>query len=141
MKLQKIMYILVPSLGLMLMGACRKAPAKQEPRLAGIEFRDTVHHFGTVSLEQPVDSFDFEFTNTGKGPLVVLGVNTSCHCTRATYEQRPIEPGARSYIRVIYDGTGRTPEYFNKSVRVYTNAGDACISLRIDGRLAKPGAD
>ena len=102
---------------------------------AGICFADTVHDFGIIPLSQPVDSFDFVFRNTEQGMLVVLGVKVSCHCTRAVFPHTPIASGQQSYIRVFYDGRGRRPEYFNKSVQVYTNARTECITLNIMGRL------
>lgn len=104
-------------------------------RAANISFKDTLHHFESISLSQPIDSFDFVFTNTGKGRLVILGVKTSCHCTRVSYPHEPVESGKQSYIRVFYDGTGRQPEYFNKSVKVSTNARYEPYILRISGNL------
>lgn len=102
---------------------------------ADICFTDTAHDFGVIPLSQPVDSFDFVFRNTGRGMLVVLGIKASCHCTKAVFPRTPIASGQQSHIRVFYDGRGRRPEYFNKSVQVYTNAPSECITLNITGRL------
>lgn len=115
----------------------RTSSSSVRPQLpaAGISFADTVHDFGIIPLSQPVDSFDFVFRNTGQGLLVILDVKTSCRCTEAVFPQAPIGPGEQSYIRVFYDGRGRSPEYFRKSVQVYTNAQAACIRLNIMGRL------
>ena len=104
-------------------------------RIGGIEFFDTIHHFGDIRMEQPVDSFDFKFVNRSGRLLVILDARTSCHCTRVFFQRQPVPPDDTSYIRVIYDGTDRSPEYFNKSVTVYTNVADELIELRIDGNL------
>ena len=100
-----------------------------------VEFVDTVHHFDDISLGNPIDSFDFKFVNTSDRLIVVLDVKTSCHCTTAKYPHAPVEPGDTSYIRVIYDGTGRKPEYFYKTTTVYTSATNELIRLHIDGQL------
>ena len=94
-----------------------------------------MHHFGSIPLSQPVDSFDFRFRNEGPGRLVILGHKSPCHCTLVKYTQQPIEPGEMSFVRVIYDGRGRPAEYFNKSVLVYTNASALPVKLAFDGRL------
>lgn len=115
---------------------CNNASTNSHKKyVASISFQDTIHHFESISLQQPIDSFDFVFTNTGEGRLVVLGVKTSCHCTRVSYPHESIESGKQSYIRVFYDGTGRQPEYFNKSVKVSTNARYEPYILRISGNL------
>ncbi len=121
-----------------LFSACRKsAPssAVQKIQNADICFKDTLHNFGIIPLLQPVDSFDFIFTNCGKDRLVILGVETSCHCTKVFYPHIPIEPDGESFVRVIYDGRERQAEYFSKSIRVITNAKKECVTLGINGRL------
>lgn len=118
--------------------SCRQAaspPTSSNAQTADISFNDTLHDFGIIPLSHPIDSFDFAFTNRGKGRLVVLGVETSCHCTKAFYPHTPIEPGGQAYIRVVYDGRGRQAEYFNRSVRVITNAAKECVTLGIRGNL------
>lgn len=100
-----------------------------------VSFADTLHDFGVIPLSSPVDSFDFWYKNTGKRPLVVLGLQTSCHCTVASHDFHPVQPGDSSYIRVTYDGRGRSAEYFEKSITVYTNASDRPQRLIIRGRL------
>lgn len=102
---------------------------------SAIEFEDTIHHFGTIYRENPIDSFDFKFKNTGNKLVVILGANTSCKCTTVKHGFEPIKPEETSYIRVIYDGTGRQPEYFSKSAIIYTSASDELIKLTIDGKL------
>lgn len=136
---RKYIYMLI-LLNLVVCGlsSCRQTsshPSQSTVHSVGICFQDTIHHFESISLQQPIDSFDFVFTNTGEGRLVVLGVETSCHCTRVNYPHEPVESGKQSYIRVFYDGTGRQPEYFNKSVKVSTNARYEPYILRISGNL------
>ena len=104
---------------------------------SSIVFIDTIHHFGNVSMENPVDSFDFKFRNTGTQNVVVLNASTSCQCTEVRYSTKPVTPGDESFIRVIYNGKGRSPEYFRKYVLVYTSAAQENVKLVIDGQLQK----
>lgn len=122
----------------LLVSACQGGKVKRIPEASVsslIVWRDTLHDFGSIPLSASVDSFDFRYRNTGKQPLVVLGLRTSCHCTVATYDARPVQPGDSSYIRVTYDGRGRQAEYFEKSVQVYTNASERPQQLVIRGKL------
>lgn len=121
-----------------LFSACRKATPSSAVRRrqnADICFKATLHNFGVIPLLQPVDSFDFIFTNCGNDRLVILGVENSCHCTKVFYPHIPIEPGGSSFVRIIYDGRERQAEYFNKSIRVITNAKKEYVTLNIRGRL------
>lgn len=137
MKIRKTNLALLPLLfiGLYMHACVNKEKQTNERNIARIAFADTLHDFGSIPLSAPVDSFDFRYRNTGKQPLVVLGLRTSCHCTVATYDARPVQPGDSSYIRVTYDGRGRQAEYFEKSVLVYTNASERPQQLLIRGRL------
>lgn len=115
-------------------GQGRKAETEMRSAGAAISFADTLHRFGIVPMAEPVDSCDFAFTNTGTGWLVILGVEVSCDCTRAEYEQRPVGPGEKSYVRVFYDGREKGKGYFRKSVRVTSNAGNApVVELCVEG--------
>lgn len=119
--------------------ACRKEKVSlskiKKTLFAEICFRDTLHDFSTIPLTQAVDSFDFVFTNCGEGRLVILGVKASCHCLRVSYPHTPIEPGKESFVRLVYDGRGRQSEYFNKSVRITTNATKEHVTLVVRGKL------
>src|SRR5690606_24814849 len=45
--------------------------------LPTMDFRDTVHNFGKLR-EGEIASFDFEFTNNGKTPLIISSAIGSC---------------------------------------------------------------
>jgi hypothetical protein len=42
----------------------------------------------------------FIIRNTGNAPLVISDVTTSCGCTAATYDKRPVSPGATLRVEV-----------------------------------------
>jgi hypothetical protein len=73
----------------------------------------------------------FMLQNTGKQPLVIQMVNTSCGCTVPDWEKQPVSTGKSTGIKVKI-----TPEekgYFNKAVTVYCNIQNGQISLKIKG--------
>ncbi|MBR5481217.1 MAG: DUF1573 domain-containing protein [Bacteroidaceae bacterium] len=100
-----------------------------------IEFLDTIHHFDIIHKDNPIDSFDFKFVNTGESLLAVIDAKTSCNCTKIHFSREPIQPGDTSYIRVIYDGKGRNSEFFAKTVIVYTSASKEFVRLHINGQI------
>jgi hypothetical protein len=86
-------------------------------------------------LEIPYESkepFVFEFKNTGKEPVLVTNVQTSCGCTAAEKPTEPVAPGAQSKIVVTYD-TKRVGN-FTKTITVTTNSGDPVV-LTITGSV------
>lgn len=86
-------------------------------------------------LEIPYDNkepFVFEFKNTGKEPVLVTNVQTSCGCTAAEKPTEPVAAGAQSKIVVTYD-TKRVGN-FTKTITVTTNSGDPIV-LTITGSV------
>lgn len=78
----------------------------------------------------------FTFTNTGKSPIIISKVKTSCGCTVPSYSKTPIMPGKTSEIKVKY-ATSRIG-IFNKTITVTSNASEPNKILRIKGEVLKP---
>ena len=83
---------------------------------ADIKFDKTTHNFGTFSENNPVVSCTFTFTNVGDAPLVIHQAVASCGCTVPEYTKEPIQPGKKGTIKVTYNGTGKYPGHFKKSI-------------------------
>lgn len=99
----------------------------------GIQFETTTHDFGNINEDDNPVSCEFEFTNTGDEPLIIVSANASCGCTKPEFPKKPINPGKSGKIKVTYNQKGR-PGEFNKSIRVRTNASrPKSISLKISG--------
>ncbi|MDE6449059.1 MAG: DUF1573 domain-containing protein [Muribaculaceae bacterium] len=99
----------------------------------GIEFVNTSHDFGNIKEEGDPVSYEFEFTNTGDEPLVIVSASASCGCTRPEFPKKPIKPGKTGVIKVTYLPKGR-PGEFTKTVRVRTNAKrPKKVNLKISG--------
>jgi len=107
------------------------APA-QNPDLS-IKFNQEEHNFGNVP-EGPSVSYDFEFKNIGKVPIIFSDVHGSCGCTVPVWPKEPILPGKSSKIAVTYSTQGRQGQ-INKTVTVTSNVGTKI--LKISGNVDK----
>ena len=94
--------------------------------------------FTTLVIDRPEIPYDsqelfiFEFKNTGKTPLIINNVQTSCGCTTAEKPTEPVLPGKKSKISVKYD-TKRVGD-LNKTITVTTNVGEPIV-LTIKGKI------
>jgi hypothetical protein len=102
---------------------------------AEMTFKDELT-FNYGKIKQNGDgSHTFIFKNTGKEPLVITNVKSSCGCTVPTYPSQPVKKGEKGEIHVKYD-TKRLG-VFNKTVTVYSNAKNSPVKLRIKGEVLK----
>ena len=102
---------------------------------AEIKFEKITHNFGKFSIKNPVVSTVFEFTNVGEQPLVINQAVASCGCTVPEYTKEPIKPGEKGEIKVTYNGTGKFPGHFKKSITVRTNGVVEMTRLYIEGDM------
>lgn len=98
------------------------------------KFTKKEHNFGTIKEEMGSVATQFEFTNTGKSPLIIQRVSASCGCTTPSYTREPILPGKKGKIDVKYSTIAR-PGSFNKTITVYTNVPDTVYVLSIKGNV------
>ncbi|MCF8302067.1 MAG: DUF1573 domain-containing protein [Bacteroidales bacterium] len=106
--------------------------ADKNPNAPEITFEKTTHDYGTIHQNDD-GTCEFEFTNTGKEPLVLSRVRSSCGCTVPTWPRKPILPGKTEVIEVKYN-THRIGR-INKSVTVMSNAKNSPVVLRIKGKV------
>ena len=102
---------------------------------AEIKFEKTTHSFGNFSEKSPVVSCIFVFTNVGDKPLVINQAMASCGCTVPEYTKNPVKPGEKGEIKVTYNGTGKFPGHFKKSITVITNGIVEKTRLYIEGTM------
>jgi len=94
------------------------APVPTGPATA-ISFSKMEHNFGTI--KQDTDNpYEFEFTNTGKNPLVITDAKGSCGCTVPEFPKEPIAPGGKGKIKVVYS-PGKQEGEQTKNVTVTAN--------------------
>ena len=97
-------------------------------------FDKTSHQFGDVQENGGPVSTVFTYTNTGKTPLVIHDVKTSCGCTTPDWTRNPVQPGATGTIKISYNPSGR-PGSFNKTITVQSNSNQPTLQLRIEGNV------
>ena len=102
-----------------------------------IKFDKLTHNFGTFSEKDPVVTCVFTFTNVGDAPLVINQAVASCGCTVPEYTKTPIKPGEKGEIKVTYNGTGKFPGHFKKSITVRTNGKVEMTRLYIEGDMTE----
>lgn len=102
---------------------------------AEIKFEKTTHNFGEFSENDPKVSCVFKFTNTGNDLLVIHQAVASCGCTVPAYTKEPIKPGESGEISVTYNGAGKYPGHFKKSITIRTNAKTEMTRLYIEGDM------
>ncbi len=104
--------------------------------LPHIQFEENQHDFGKIQ-QNGNGKFSFKFENTGKEPLIIQNVRSSCGCTVAKRPTAPILPGESSEIDVKYDT--RRIGRFNKNITITSNADNKSVILHIKGEvIAKP---
>ena len=83
-----------------------------------LSVKETEFNFGTIPQGKPVYHF-FEVTNTGKDPMVISNVQTSCGCTTPEWSKEPVAAGATTKIRVGYNAAAEGP--FDKHITIMYN--------------------
>lgn len=104
---------------------------------AVITFKKTDHNFGSFKEAEP-QTVEFVFTNTGDKPLVVQQAIASCGCTVPTFSKEPIAPGKKGTLKVVYNGKGKFPGKFKKSISVQSNASNSLVRLYVEGDMLDP---
>lgn len=104
---------------------------------AQIKFEKTTHSFGSFSEKSPKVSYTFTYTNIGEQPLVINQAIASCGCTVPEYTKTPVQPGEKGEIKVTYNGAGKFPGHFKKSITVRTNGAVEMTRLYIEGDMTE----
>lgn len=107
---------------------------------ADIKFDKTTHNFGTFSENNPKVTCTFTFTNTGDDLLIIHQAVASCGCTVPNYTKEPVKPGESGEIKVTYNGAGKYPGHFKKSITIRSNAKTEMTRLYIEGDMTPKDA-
>ena len=107
-----------------------------KPREKGeMKFEHTRHNFGVFAVDTAIVTHEFVFTNVGKAPLIIHQANASCGCTVPEYTLEPIMPGSKGKITVTYNGKGRRPGVFRKSITIHNNGKQTPVRIYIEGEM------
>ncbi len=99
-----------------------------------IKFEKTTQDYGKIQYKGD-GTCTFTLKNTGKEPLLLTKVRASCGCTTPSWPKEPIKTGESDTIKVKYNT--RIKGNFSKSIRVYSNAKNSPILLRIKGQVTE----
>ena len=94
-----------------------------------ITFDKTEHDFGQITNGTPVETV-FSYTNSGKSPLVVTDIKSTCGCTVPQgWSKEPLAPGASSQFTVKFNGKGANK--VSKTITLTTNTEKGREQVRI----------
>jgi hypothetical protein len=127
-------------MALMLVGGISTTFAQSstsELKPAEIKFDKVSHNFGTFSEKDSKVTCSFGFTNVGEQDLVINQAIATCGCTVPSYTKTPIKPGEKGEIKVTYNGAGKFPGHFKKSITVRTNGAVEMTRLYIEGDMTE----
>lgn len=105
----------------------------EQQESASIKFDTQNWNFGDVEESGGNVSHIFTFTNISQRPVVVLDVSASCGCTSPSFSRKPVMPGAKGEISVVFDPINR-PGKFSKGVSVRLSSNER-VSLNIEGNV------
>lgn len=104
--------------------------------VAKMTFEETIYTFGTVEAGEIV-THTFEFTNTGKVPLLINDVRSTCGCTVPEWSEDLIYPGDSGAIEVRFNTTNMRNQQ-KKPVTITANTYPATTKLYLSGMVLEP---
>lgn len=109
------------------------ASAAENKNQADFKFEVDEYNFGTIKQGDKV-TYDFNFTNGGKEPLVITEAHGSCGCTVPSWPKEPIARGGKGVIHVEFNSTGKIGMQ-DKTVTITSNAKEGAKILRLKGNV------
>ena len=135
----KTLFLASTLLAISILGANAQSTNTGQGWTPTVEFEKLTHNFGSIP-EGPKVEYDFNFTNTGSAPIIVVTAQAGCGCTTPEWPRFNIEPGKTAQIKVGYNSAGR-PGPFTKDVNVtFAPAGNndqqGSLKITIEGNVA-----
>ncbi len=96
-------------------------PVKVDAQAPVFQFTEETWDFGDIPQGTPATHV-FEYSNTGKPPLIVSQATASCGCTTPVWSKEPVLTGKKGTITVTYNAAREGS--FVKTVTVLSNSGD-----------------
>ena len=123
--------------------AVKTAPAATATQIENknapeFKFEVEEYNFGSIKQGEKV-TYDFNFTNTGKEPLIISGASGSCGCTVPTYSKEPIGKNGKGSIHVEFNSTGKMGMQ-DKTVTLTSNSKGGSKVLHLKGNVEAPPA-
>lgn len=103
----------------------------QEQGATTLKFDEEEFDFGDVKINA-FTSHVFYFTNTGRKPLTLRKVTSSCGCTTPQWDSLPVAPGKKGSITVLFQ-CFPLEKKFTKTITIESNAEPTKNFLDIKG--------
>ncbi len=95
-----------------------------------MEFERVYKDFGTLKHGEKV-SYTFTFKNTGNADLIIKDAAATCGCTVPKYEEKPVPPGEKGKVEVIFDTKGyRGVQYKTVLLKTNTSYGEKTLTIK-----------
>ncbi len=108
--------------------------AVTNPNAPEFQWVSDTYDFGSIPQGIPVQA-KYEFTNTGKEPLIITDVQKTCGCTKTDWSKEPVMPGQKGWVLAEYNAANEGA--FNKAITVTANAKTATVKLYFKGTVVK----
>lgn len=105
-----------------------------DPNAPAFTWSSDVFDFGNIPQGNPVTA-TFEFSNTGKQPLIITDVQKTCGCTSTKWPEKPVMPGEKATITAEYNAASEGS--FTKAITVQSNAATPVVKLTFKGTVVK----
>ena len=119
--------------------SCKNSLSKQETLAYDsegtpmIEFSQMVHDFGKIEEGEKVACV-FTFENKGDADLLITSATTSCGCTVPKFDDKPVPPGSKGMVEVVFDSSFRQGTQ-NKTIAIRSNAQRPVVILNIKAEV------
>ena len=102
-----------------------------------ILLEESVYDFGEIT-ERTAVKHSFKFKNTGKTPLIITDVQTTCGCTVPDWNRNPIQPNASDEIKVQFNSEGKEGK-MDKPITIIANTYPVRTEFKLVGFVKKKG--
>ena len=98
-----------------------------------VEVTQTVIDFGIFDKSETKE-ITIDIKNTGKTPLVIMDVSTTCGCTVTTYEKQPVQPGESLWVQIKM--SPKDTGFFDEVVTIrYNSINNQPVKVKIKGNV------
>ena len=111
-------------------------PPQENKNAPELKFDIETYDFGTIKQGDKV-TYDFNFTNTGKEPLIISNASGSCGCTVPLWPKEPIAKSGKGVIHVEFNSAGKMGMQ-DKTVTITSNGKTTQVVLHLKGNVEAP---
>ena len=99
-----------------------------------LKFARAVLDLGEIPLGESRE-LTLEAVNRSEKPLVLLDAYTSCHCTKVTWDKKPVPAGGQTLFKIHF--TAEQPGTFFKKIAVRHSANPGPVTFSIQVTVTK----